>query len=93
MIAKPSLIPRKFGLNTDKASSLPVRTIYVDADEVPCSNFYDAVVSEAVLRAKQAEQRELEQQRMAANPRRKILERTKWPHRLLSQPTQLNPRP
>lgn len=66
MIAKPSIIPRKFGLNTDKAFTLPIRTICVDADEVPCSNFYDAIVSEAVLRAKQAEQRELEQQRLAA---------------------------
>jgi hypothetical protein len=53
MIAKPSIIQRKFGLNTDKASALPVRTICVDADEVPCSNSYDAIVREAVLRAKQ----------------------------------------
>jgi hypothetical protein len=67
MITRPALIPRKFGLNTDKASTLPVRTIYVDADDAPCSNSYDAIVSEAVLRAKQAEQRELEQQRSAAN--------------------------
>jgi hypothetical protein len=50
MIAKPSIIQRKFGLNTDKASTLLVRTIYVDADEVPCSNSYDAVVGEAVRR-------------------------------------------
>lgn len=66
MITRPSIIQRKFGLNTDKASTLPVRTIYVDADDAPCSNSYDAVVGEAVLRAKQAEQRELEQQRSAA---------------------------
>jgi len=66
MITKPSIILRKFGLNTDKASSLPVRTICVDADDQCNSNAYDAIVSEAVRRAKQAEQRELEQQRSAA---------------------------
>jgi hypothetical protein len=66
LIQKPSIITRKFSVNTDKASILPVRTICVDADDAPCSNSYDAVVGEAVLRAKQAEQRELEQQRLAA---------------------------
>ncbi len=66
MIQKPSIISRKFGLNTDKASTLPVRTICVDADDQCNSNAYDALVGEAVLRAKQAEQRELEQQRLAA---------------------------
>jgi hypothetical protein len=66
MITKPSMIPRKFGLNTNKASTLPIRTICVDADDQCNSNAYDAIVSEAVLRAKQAEQLELEQQR---NPR------------------------
>jgi hypothetical protein len=62
MIARPSIIQRKFGLNREKASTLPVRTICVDADDRCNSNFYDAIVSEAVLRAKQAEQRELERQ-------------------------------
>lgn len=66
MIAKPPIIPRKFGMNTDKASTLPVRTIYVDADDAACSNSYDAVVGEAVLRAKQAEQSAMEQQRVRA---------------------------
>jgi hypothetical protein len=66
MIAKPSIIPRKFGLNRDKTSTLPVRTICVDADDQCNSNSYDAVVGEAVRQAKQAEQRELEQQRSAA---------------------------
>jgi hypothetical protein len=66
MITKPSMVPRKFSVNTDKASTLPVRTICVDADDAPCSNSYDAVVGEAVRQAKQAEQRELEQQRLAS---------------------------
>jgi hypothetical protein len=66
MITKPSMIPRKFSVNTAKASTLPIRTICVDADDQCNSNAYDAVVREAVLRAKQAEQRELEQQRSAA---------------------------
>jgi|HubBroStandDraft_5_1064220.scaffolds.fasta_scaffold464673_1 hypothetical protein len=53
MITRPALVPRKFGLNADRAFTLPVRTICVNADELPCSNSYDAIVCEAVRRAKQ----------------------------------------
>lgn len=62
MIQSPSLIPSRFGLNTNRSSgALPVRTVEVASDDPLGSSGYEESVRLACRAAKVEEQRMLEE--------------------------------
>ena len=62
MIHSQSLIPSKFGLNTNKSSgALPVRSVEVESDDPMGSHGYEESVRLACRAAKAKEQRMLDE--------------------------------